>query len=332
MGRLALLFVLALAAATGARADDAATVQAIYRDWMSPRSAELVAESAKLTRAVQGHCAASPQDAADALGGARRAWLASLVAWERVSTVAIGPVLEYRMQSRLDFTPTRPRMIAKAVESAPAVAENMDRIGAPAKGFPALEWLLWTEPMRPASAECRYAVQVAMEIEREALVLEKAFREAATRVLDANAAKAALNEIVNQWVGGLDRLRWTNMVQPVQRAATTEKKNSAEFPRAASGATAASWAAQWATLRALADGGGPGSFASMLRERGYGAVAEALVQSVEQANVGMKGLDTGDAEKLLASARTLFALRTFVESEAVPALGLRIGFSDADGD
>ena len=332
MRRIHLVFLLAVAAATGAKADDAAIVQAIYRDWMIPRSAELVAESAQLTRAAQDFCAASPQESETALNRVRREWNATLLAWERVSTVAIGPVLENRMQSRLDFTPTRPRMITKAVETAPSGASDMDRTGSPAKGFPALEWLLWTRPMQPSSPECRYAVQIAMEIEREAQSMEKAFRAAAVGVLDANAAKSALGDFVNQWVGGLDRLRWTEMVQPVQRAATAERKTAPEFPRGASGATAASWARQWATLRELAVGAGPGSFASMLRERGHGMVADRLAQSVEVANAGMKGLDTGDPEKVMASARRLTALKSLVEDEVAPALGLHIGFSDADGD
>jgi predicted lipoprotein len=325
-----LALVLALAVATGALADDAATVQAVYRDWMVPRSAELVAESARLTRAVQELCVADNAEAA--IGEARRAWNASLVAWTRVSAVAIGPVVEYRMQSRLDFTPTRPRMIAKAVESVPAGAKDMDAIGAPAKGFPALEWLLWTKPMQPASAECRYAVEVAMEIEREAQVMNNAFREAATRMLDADAARTALRELVNQWVGGLARLRWSDMEKPLQKAATAEKGTAPEFPREASGATAASWAAQWETLRALAEGAGPGTLASLLRERGQGKAADALAQSIEQANAAMQGLGTADPDKVMASAKRLSVLGRVVENDVAPALDVRIGFSDADGD
>lgn len=327
-----LVGVLALAAATLAQADDAATVQAVYRDWMVPRSAELVAESATLARALQAFCAASPQNAEAALREARGAWTASMVAWERVSAVAIGPVLAYRMQARLDFAPTRPRTIEKAIAAAPTGAADMERIGTPAKGFPALEWLLWARPMQPGSAECRYAIQVGMEIEREARFLQEAFREAAAAARDGAAAKTALREFVNQWLGGLDRLRWTDMEKPLQKAATAERKAAPEFPRGASGATAASWAAQWETLRSLAEGAQPGSLAVVLRERGRGDVADALAQSVEQANAAMRGLDPRDPEKARASARVLSELRRVVENDVAPALGVPIGFSDADGD
>jgi predicted lipoprotein len=329
--RIALAFLLVLAAAPGAQADDAAMVRAIYRDWMVPRSSELAAASTTLVGAVRVYCSASPQDAVSALDGARRAWTSSVVAWERVSTVAIGPMLEERVQARLDFMPARPRMIAQAIERAPSDGSDMDRIGAPAKGFPALEWLLWTRAMQPASAECRYATQIAQEIEREARSLERAFETAAAVPMDAKAAKAALNEFANQWIGGLDRLRWTWMVQPVQRAATAERRTSAEFPRNASGATAQSWAAQWATLSQFAVAA-EGSFSSMLRERGFAKLADSLAQAVERADADIKGLDPSDPEQVMAAARQLSALKGLVEGNVATALDLRIGFSDADGD
>ena len=324
--------LLGLIVASGARADDAAAVQAVYRDWMAPRAAELVADSARLVHALDVYCAAPPQDAQAALGVARNAWRTSLLSWERLSAVAIGAALDYRIQSKLDFRPTRPRMIRKAVAAGPAGVEAMDRIGAPAKGFPALEWLLWSKPMRPASPECRYAVQVAMEIEREIRFIERAFRESARESLDAAAANAALNELVNQWIGGLDRLRWADMEKPMRKAATARKKAAPEFLRDASGATAASWAARWEALRALAAAESAGSLASLLRARGHGKPADALARSVDGTSAAMKGLDAMDSDQIMASARELSTLRRLVERDVAPALGVRVGFSDADGD
>jgi len=323
---------LALVLAPTARAGSAADIQAVNRDRMIPRAVALVADSARLTRALQIYCAASGQDATSAFERAGQAWNTSLVAWERLSAVAIGPMLDYRMQGKLDFTPTRPQMIRKAVETAPTTARDMDRIGTPAKGFPALEWLLWIKRMQPASGECRYAVQVAMEIEREAQFMEKGFREAAAGKLDPAAAKKALSELVNQWVGGLEHLRWAGMEKPARKAATGGPDARPEYPRSASGATAASWAARWEALRALAVDARPGSLASMLRERGRAQLADALVGAVERANKTMANLGSGDTTNVLASARELSALKRLVEDEVAPALDVRIGFSDSDGD
>jgi predicted lipoprotein len=249
--------------------------------------------------------------------------LNSLTAWERLSAVNFGPVLERRSQRQIDFTPTRPRMIEKAVRSAPANAADMELIGTPAKGLPALEWLLWVKPIQPASAECRYAVRVAAEITREAEVLQAAPKPG----LDDSAA---LSEWVNQWVGGLERLRWSNMEMPARVALTSGGKAAADFPRGVSSASAASWAAQWDALQHLANG--PVSLTSILRQRGKDVTADALVQAISLADVALQGLSISDAPRILAAAKQLAALKRLVENEVAPALGVNIGFSDSDGD
>jgi predicted lipoprotein len=183
----------------------------LQRAWSTPRAAELVAASVQLTPAIETLCTANAATAESALENARRHWLNSLLAWERLSAVNFGPVLERRSQRQIDFTPTRPRMIEKAVKSAPASAADMELIGTPAKGLPALEWLLWVKPIQPASAECRYAVRVAADIEREA----QALQAAPAPVADDSVV---LGEWANQWVGGLERLRWSGMEMPAQPA------------------------------------------------------------------------------------------------------------------
>jgi predicted lipoprotein len=156
-----------LCPATVALADTPDFVQSVYRDWMVPAAAHFARDSARLTPALQALCDA-PADRADAsLRQARQRWQAALSSWERLSTVAIGPLIERRSQRQIDFTPTRPHLIEKAVRSMATGAADMELIGTPAKGLPALEWLLWVRPVQPASPECLYAVQVALEIERE---------------------------------------------------------------------------------------------------------------------------------------------------------------------
>jgi predicted lipoprotein len=297
-------------------------VQAIHESWSAPRAAEFARQSVRLAPAVQSLCDSPPERANAALDQARREWLESLGAWERLSAVAIGPVLERRSQRQIDFTPTRPRLIEKAVKAAPADAAAMELIGTPAKGLPALEWLLWVKPAQPASPECRYAVQVAAEIGREAQAL------ASTHAAPADA-KTALADLVNQWVGGLERLRWANLEMPA-RVAQTGARETPDFSRRASGASALAWAAQWEALRGLAIG--TAALESALRERGQPKTADTLVQAVRAADADMRDLAAHDTPRILAAAKTLAALKRLVENEVAPALGVSIGFSDADGD
>jgi uncharacterized protein len=332
MKRPGILLALVLLSSSGASADNASTLQAIHRDWMAPKAAELVNDSTRLTGALQAYCAASAQYADAALDEARGAWRADVIAWEQLSTVAIGPLLERHSQRQIDFSPTRPRMILKAIEAAPASGADMELIGTPAKGFPALEWLLWTQPMQPGSPECRYAVQVAAEIGREAQALEMGYRQVADRTWDAATTNTALSELVNQWVAGLERLRWTNMEMPVRVAITSGSGQPPSYPRLSSGATASVWAAQWAALRTLAAGNSPMTMESVLRGRGHGSVADALAQAVRQVDERLKELGAEESEQVLTATGELATLKRLVEGDVATALGVSIGFSDSDGD
>lgn len=334
MGMLVLAGALLLPAGF-AQADVGQSIQALHRDWMAPRAAALATASQRLTLALEGYCAGQAGPGVMALAEPRQAWQEALVAWERLSAVAIGPVLEQRMQRRIDFSPTRPRLILKAIKAAPADARDMELIGTPAKGFPALEWLLWTQPeqaLQPATPACAYAVQVAKEIGQETRHMEQGYRRAASRALDDELARIALSELVNQWVGGLERLRWASMEMPLRVAGTAGPEAVPEYPRQASGAAAATWAAQWDLLRALATGQGDGNLAALLRQKGHSDLAEALMHTVAKADAGMAGLATTQKDRILAATQALAALKRLVENEVAPALGVSIGFSDSDGD
>jgi hypothetical protein len=380
---------LADAAISGKPAPAEAFNAALHSTWSAPRAADFARAGAQLAPAIQALCNAPAEQAEPALQQARQGWLTTLDAWERLSAVAIGPVLERRSQRQIDFTPTRPRLIEKAVKSAPADAAAMELIGTPAKGLPALEWLLWVKPAQPASPECRYAVQVAAEIGREAQALASARISASKSQAEltgvalkdapehaslarspslagrvsANMPKPfdgrgacstnppshppaplppagegsverrfvsnTLNELLNQWIGGLERLRWANMEMPA-RVALTGAKEAPDFPRRASGASALAWAAQWEALRGLASGSI--SLESALRERERSKTADTLAQAVRAADADMRDLAAKDTPRILAAAKTLAALKRLVENEVAPALGVSIGFSDADGD
>jgi len=310
-------------------------MQGVHRYWTMPKAAEFAAQSRLLTQAVQALCAAPAASATTASQVARKQWQTAMAAWERLSTVAVGPLIERRSRRQIDFMPTRPALIERAVRTAPADAAAMEIIGAPAKGLPALEWLLWTRPVKPASAECRYALRVAADIEREAMSLQAAFEEAAKKEWDEEAASVAMGEIINQWVGGVERLRWPNMEKPLRAGGANL------LPRAASGSSVISWAAQWEALRAYAVLTGetapqPGAalvpLESYLRGRGHNREADALVRATSRANARMHGLAPTARLRLLDAARELAALKRMAEGELAPALKVSIGFSDADGD
>lgn len=313
-----------------------AFMQGLHQHWYAPRSQAFAAEAAALPQAMERVCSGSG-DAA--LREARSRWQATAFAWDQLAAVAIGPLLQRRSLRQIDFTPTRPELIKRAIRAEPADAKAMERIGTPAKGLPALEWLLWTQPITGGSPACRYAVRVALDIDAEAKALAQVFGELAGRdwAGEEEAASVAMAEVLNQWVGGIERLRWANMDKPLKSAGG----KAPAFPRAASGSTSQSWTAQWQGLQAL---GAVGSGAAprlgtglvpletYLRGRGLNPLADKLGAASEQVNRHLEALTASDLKQPAAVTRSLASLKRLAEAEIAPALEVNIGFSDADGD
>lgn len=315
--------------------------QGLRDGWLAPRAAEFAAASEALTPALQRLCTADAHGTAAALRSARTQWAGATHAWERLSAVAVGPLLERRSTRAIDFSPTRPEQIIRAIDSAPADAAAMERIGSSAKGLPALEWLLWTRPVAPSTPACRYAEQVALDITREAVALKQAW--STTGEFDDEAGAAAMSEALNQWIAGLEALRWRHLERPLRaEAGGSSARDPAVFPRVASHETAASWAAQWQALRSLAvlpagatppqPNAGLVPFETYLRGLGLNPLADALKRDVARADARLQGLRPGDRQRVQAAADALAALKQRVETEVAPAMKVSIGFSDADGD
>ena len=327
-------------------------IQGLYRHGFPDRGAEFAQQAQSQVSALNQLCSAKAADRTSALKEARAQWQMTAMAWDRLSAVAIGPLLKRRSQRQIDFTPTRPELIKRAILSEPADALAMERIGTPAKGFPALEWLLWTRPdpgTLPNTPACHYAQQVALEIQTEATALGRDFETLAAPAIfaDREVVTVAMNEMVNQWIGGLERLRWTQMEKPLMRAlsAKTDALRPPDFPRSASGSAVQSWAAQWKGIAWITlapetppplPGEGALSLEIYLRGRGMQALANKLVVLARKVEVTLPSTASAaglpEKTEILAATKALAELKRFAETEMAAALDVNIGFSDADGD
>ncbi|MDA8454758.1 imelysin family protein [Acidovorax sp. GBBC 3334] len=330
--------------------DTTHALQSLYAHWGLPRSREFAAAAQALPMALRALCeapASAGSGAPPALEPARNAWRTAMLAWERLGAVAVGPVIARRTQRQIDFAPTRPQLIERAIKAQPQGAQAFERIGTPAKGLPALEWLLWTQPAAPRSPACAYAIEVALDVEREAAALQSAFEGAAATDWGAEEEQErstqAMGEFINQWVGGIERLRWAHMEKPLRAAQGTR---APDYPRMASGLASAAWAAEWAALRALtvqaagtplaAPGQGLVPLETYLRGRGLNPLADRLRATALRIDAAMAAAEkAGTAQggpQVLQAAKELSALKRLAEAEVAPALQVSIGFSDADGD
>lgn len=323
-------------------------VLGLYKHWAPQRVQAWVDCTEQLHSALQ-HLHRTPAPQASP-AQARAAWLQALNAWEPLATVPLAPLIQRRSIRQVDFAPTRPALIQRAIERAPTGASAMQLVGTPAKGLPALEWLLWAQPLKPGSPASAYAVEVAAELTREALALQAAFQKAANDEWNEASADAAWAEFINQWIAGLERLRWAQMEKPwreqqtrrTSSKSTNSTSGSATFPRPFSGATAQSWAQQWQVLRELAvssselgpvPGQGVVSLESYLRGRGLTALADRWMQRIERSDAAMAQLQTtGMGSGLLLASRELAQTKRLAEADLATALEVSIGFSDADGD
>lgn len=315
-------------------------LQGLYGRHEQPRAQAFQAEATRLVQTAQAHCAQSAP-----LSALRTQWQQTLLAWQALATPAIGPVVARRSQRQIDFWPPRPALLKKALDRAPQSLADLERIGSPAKGFPALEQLLWaTPPDAPLpAATCAYATLVAQGIEAEAAALQTAFEARADKDWSDSAEDtgAAFAEWINQWLGGLERLRWAYIEKPLRSA----NGRAPAFARSTREADVADWQAQWQSLRAQARLA-PGQYATppapgealvpieaLLMGKGQLALAQRWAQALDKVDAGFAALSPQTPpQALLALAQQMKAVTVLYQNEVAGALDVPLGFSDADGD
>jgi uncharacterized protein len=316
-------------------------ITGLHQAWTVPRAQALMQASSALSKVMQTYCgvAAGPTTG---LNTVRTQWQTTVAAWDTLSAVAVGPIIERRSSRAIDFAPARPVLIEKAIAAQPASSAEMERIGTPAKGFNALEWLLWVKPATPNTPACRYAMQVAADIEREAQALQAAFTPlASTSWAEATQTNAAMSELVNQWIGALERLQWAQMGKPLKSA----QGKVITWPRGASSTAAQTWSAQWLAIRTLSSatagqpfpvpGQGLVPLELYLRGKGQNPLADQLASAVIRVDQHIKKLNANtriEPGQVQITAEALRALKQFAESTLAPGLNVTIGFSDNDGD
>lgn len=272
----------------------------------------------------------------------RPAWISTMLAWEHLSAVAVGPVLERRALRAIDFWPTRPAQIARAlgqVDLAGGRVIDMETTGASARGLPALEWLLFRHTGQ--SAERAFASACAAHVLQEAHALAQGYAALAQAEREESDAWALYGEWYGQAVGALDQLRIKRLV------ADTRGKDSSPWARGVSGQTRASWSTQVRAIerflvgspeeRTLAAQRGqlwpvPGSLDSLLLGRGHIRQSQMLRTACAQAVRAVEAADPTKARSCQTAQRALANASALLDHMAGAVLQITLGFTDADGD
>ncbi|MET4578659.1 imelysin family protein [Ottowia thiooxydans] len=346
----------------------AQVLRGLYNQHLPVQAARFLQASQAQEQAVASWCSSAGGSSRPNAAAVRTSWREALNAWLQLSTPSVGPLVVRRSLRQIDFTPIRPQLIERAIAKAPASPADMELVGTPAKGFGALDWLL-TKGLKPSSAECAYAGQVAQAITREAQGIandlkamqntpwnapsqaEEVDPDSAQATKAAEETGAAMAEWVNQWLGGLERLRWAQMEKPVKAVEGSSKP--AAYARQALADNVTDWQTQWQALQhqallkpeqrqtppdsdkevlpieALLLGKGQIKLAQRWRE--VSGAADTALRAL-RAGSAPSARDTRMNAAVLNAAAKLKAITALYQSEVAPALDIPLGFSDADGD
>ncbi|HEV8688995.1 MAG TPA: imelysin family protein, partial [Ideonella sp.] len=232
-----------------------AFVEGLLKTWYAPAARRFATDGDALADRTQAWCASTARNVTPAtkdasLDAARQAWVQAMASWTRLSAVQVGPLLDRHSDTRLDFQPMRPQALDKVIANPSSPGEwQMDRVGAQARGLPAIEYLLWKKPAAPRTPACAYLVVLARDTRDEARELALAYATEAASPRSAEQAAAWFNSYVNQWLAGMARMRWRDIEMPVRSWGMDQA------PRASSGQTALAWKERWQALRLVSVGG-----------------------------------------------------------------------------
>jgi uncharacterized protein len=205
---------------------------------MEPTYANFATEAQALTSAVHELCAALDETH---LSRAQDAWRSARRPWRLSEPYHFGPSETLRSTSQLDFWPVRTDTIETAIQGAPApiTSAYLASQGAPAKGLPALEYLLFQasqggatvleslgQPTSAGGRRCDYASALADQIHAGAAALADAWSSRGGNYVRAlgdpdhdrrafATRQAALNQVVNSSVLALEALTDHRLAAPL---------------------------------------------------------------------------------------------------------------------
>lgn len=252
------------------------------------------------------------------------------LAWLELSAVVIGPLLDNNTVRQIDFRPLREKLLERAIKKQPKGEQAMALVGSPAKGFPALEYLMLQSSFKPGSAECDYAQEVVKDIQRT--VGDLRWKE-----LPDN-----MQLYFNQMVGALHNLGWERMEKPLLKNRDLQAEHgTSEWPFAAVGLTTQAWAAQWRGIEhvlVLNSATVPQAnrhvvpLEAYLRGLGQIELADTLVKHTDAVDKALRTNDIATPATVERSVKALRVLKGFMEQGVAKGLKVSIQFSSSDGD
>jgi predicted lipoprotein len=306
-------------------------VHKLLVDHFVPRVASFADAAPILAQSIDALCTSADLQHLEA---ARAAWTRTMLSWERAAAVLFGPLVARRSATRIDFWPARSRLIATAMNARPVTIGDLEMVGAPAKGIPAIEWLLWTpgedEAIVTNPARCAYARLLAADVSHEAKELDTSFVQFAKTGLPDNVANDAFGGLLNLALSGLEELGVRKLEKPA------EAGGGASFPRSLSEQTIPAWQADWSSLRDFLVGdaarGESDNLEAFLRAQNFSEAADKMRAAVDGTTVAFQQTTEATAPSARQLAKELVTLRTVMVDDVASKLDVAVQFGANDGD
>ena len=314
------------------------------------RSQELSDQATALCR--------SPDESA--LRRTHEAWHAARAAAKRLEVLSFGPhtLPPYRLSGQFDFWPLRPDSVEEVLLGDQPLSGNAGRrLGAAAKGLPAIEYLLFAPGVgaatfEPGSRRCQYLLALGAELERVASELLAVFRDeyAPELLLQPGTERYAhiaesFSEVVNSLVSTTDIVRLEKLGRPygLKNAGQVQpdKLESRYAPRSIDDAID-TLAGIEAVYYGRFEGHRTDGISGML-QRGIGPQVGPqdahFERNLSAALASLRAIDgpledalTQDRAGVQAALDALRELQIFLQVDLTQALSVTVTFGGSDGD
>lgn len=292
-----------------------------------------------------------------ALEAARAAWQLSRAPIKRAELFAFGPYLEEpeRYGPQLDFWPLRPAVIDSVLSGSSRLsAAAVAALGAPARGLPAIEYLLWApgvdaERFRTETRRADYLVALAADLGRVCAALVDAWQgHFAEQISEAGELSSALypsllaafGDVVNRAGVLIEHIRGDKLGKPLGEASggvAQPAKAESQY----SGRSVQDILDNLEGVRRMFFGAeqpeviGLERYLSRLKPELVPRVREGLaacVTALGQVSSPLTAAVIDDPSAVRDAERALGELQRLIQADVLGALSVSVGFSGNDGD
>ena len=275
----------------------------------------------------------------ESLAAARVAWASARSPWKQMEVFAFGPYDDapLRLGPKIDFWPARENSIESILGDSSPI--DPEALGAPTKGLPAIEYLLFRENALASLSEspraCEYLTLLSTDLQENANAIRSAWEPAEgnylAELVEASGGvfddtHAALSEVVNRMAFTVENIRSDKLGVSPDKIESRFSDRSIEDIRDNLTGLENLYFNDGVTLSSYAKDRGH-DFDDLMRES-VATVRLALDRIPEPLSTAI----VDNPESIESALVALTSLQRLIQVDIIGALALAPAFNDNDGD